>query len=109
MVRVLYIVLLFYHILYGDFNSNCVACHSEKKIDLRKTFMDTLLVYSGENNFKIWLFYYCKNPSVMSSSMSEEFLKQYTPLKKYIIIDDMELKKSINKYWSIYKIEGNLF
>ncbi len=91
----------------ADFTTDCVACHMQKKVDLRKTFMNALLVYGGENNFKTALFYYCKNPQPMTSVMSEEFLKKYLPLNA-IEIDSMRLKKDIDIYWEKYKIKGNL-
>ncbi len=108
MVRKIYMLLLLTLLINADFNSSCVVCHSKEKIDLRKTFMWALLVYGGENNFKTALFYYCKNPISTSSVMSDEFLNEYIPLRKYIDIGDIELKKSINIYWEKYKIEGNL-
>ncbi len=91
----------------ADFTTDCIACHLEQKVDLRKTFMNSLIVYGGENNFKIALFYYCKNPQPLTSVMSEEFLKKYLPLKP-ILIDDLRLKKDIDEYWRRYKIKGNL-
>ena len=106
MVR--YILIIFLTIiLNADFITNCVACHKKKRVDLRKTFMNALLVYGGENNFKIALFYYCKNPNITSSVMSEDFLKKYLPLKP-IQIDDIYLKKDIDEYWKRYKIKENL-
>jgi len=107
MARKLILILFITLKSYGDFVTNCMACHIQKKVNLRKTFMSALLVYGGENNFKIALFYYCKNPQPMTSVMSEEFLKKYLPLKP-IQIDDMQLKKNIDEYWRRYKIKGNL-
>ncbi len=104
--RVLFIIFLT-QFLKADFTTDCVACHIQKRVDLRKTFMNALLVYGGENNFKTALFYYCKNPQPMTSVMSEEFLKKYLPLKP-IQIDDMQLKKDIDEYWKRYKIKENL-
>ena len=105
MVRV-FVMLIF--LIYSLSASNsCIKCHAKKKISLRKTFMNALLVYGGEQNFKTALLYYCKKPSKSSSVMDEEFLKKYQPLKP-IKIDDESLKNLINWYWNDYKIIGNL-
>jgi hypothetical protein len=107
MVKRTVIILFLTLFLKADFMRDCVACHAKKRVNLRKTFMNALLVYGGENNFKIALFYYCKNPQPMTSVMSEEFLKKQFPLIP-IQIDDMQLKKDIDEYWQCYKIKGNL-
>jgi len=107
MVKKLILVIFFTLMLNADFITDCVACHTKKRVNLRKTFMNALLVYGGENNFKTALFYYCKNPQPMTSVMSEEFLKKYLPLK-IIQIEDIELKEDINEYWKRYKIKENL-
>ena len=107
MAKRLILILLLTLKVSADFTTNCVACHAKKKVDLRKTFMNALLVYGGEKNFKIALFYYCKNPNITSSVMSEDFLKKYLPLKP-IQVDDIQLKNDINEYWKRYKIKDNL-
>ena len=91
----------------ANFKKDCVQCHIDKKVDLRKTFMNALLVYGGENNFKTALFYYCKNPTPMSSVMSEEFIKKFTPLKPNKL-SEKKLHLLIDEYWKRYKIQGNL-
>jgi hypothetical protein len=107
MAKRLILLLLIAINLKADFITDCTACHVREKIDLRKTFMNSLLVYGGENNFKTALFYYCKNPQPLTSVMSEEYLKKYLPLKA-VMIDDMQLKDDINEYWKRYKIKENL-
>ena len=93
--------------IFANFQNSCVACHREKNIDLRETFMSALLVYGGEKNFKMALFYYCKNPNILSSVMSDKFVKKYLPLKP-INLSDKKLKKMIDIYWEKYKVIGNL-
>ena len=105
MVKVFMIMVVSFALLNGS--NSCIECHMQKKISLRKTFMQALLVYGGEKNFKTALFYYCKNPSQSSSVMDEEFIKKYLPLKS-INIEDELLKKLIDWYWKDYKIKGNL-
>ena len=94
--------------LSANFNDNCLKCHKNMGVSLRKTFMSSLLVYGGKKNFEVGLFYYCKNPISMTSVMGDDYLKRYLPLKKYININDNELKKLLNVYWESYKIIGNL-
>ena len=106
-IKVIKILLFLTVTLNANFNSECVKCHVEKKVDLRKTFMNALLVYGGENNFKTALFYYCKNPTAMSSVMSEEFIKKYIPLTP-TKISEKKLHLLIDIYWKKYKIQGNL-
>ncbi len=93
--------------LIADFNSSCVKCHQEKKVSLRKTFMNALLVYGGKDNFKAGLFFYCKNPNPESSVMDEDFIKKFLPLQP-VQIDDEMLLKLIDEYWEKYKIQGKL-
>ena len=101
----LFLILSLY--LNADFKKDCVQCHIKKGVDLRKTFMNALLVYGGENNFKTALFYYCKNPTPMSSVMSEEFIKKFIPLKPSKL-SEKKLHILIDEYWKEYKIKGNL-
>ncbi len=108
MVKKILLIVLFSFFLNGNFKKSCLDCHTKIGVNLRKTFMNALLVYGGEKNFKVALFFYCKNPTKMTSVMSDDFLKNYLPLKKFIKIDDNELKKSLNEYWNSYKVIGNL-
>ncbi len=101
------ILIFFISFTLVDAANSCIECHRKKGISLRKTFMQALLVYGGEKNFKTALFYYCKNPTKSSSVMDEEFIKKYLPLKPIKVSDEL-LKKLINWYWDNYKIEGNL-
>lgn len=103
------IVLIIFLTLFlnADFKNDCMKCHQEKRVDLRETFMNALLVYGGENNFKTALFYYCKNPSILNSVMGEKFVKKFLPLKP-IKLSSKKLQKLIDIYWQKYKIIGNL-
>jgi len=102
-----FMVIISSFIFSSDFNNNCVVCHTKNKVSLRKAFMDSILIYGGENNFKVGLFYYCKNPNKMTATMEESFVKKFLPLKP-TALSDSELKKMINIYWNRYKIKGNL-
>lgn len=91
----------------ANFQGECMQCHREKGVSLRKVYMNALLVYGGEKNFKTGLFYYCKNPTVSASVMDEEFLEKFLPLKP-VVIDDVKLKKLLKIYWEHYKVKGKL-
>jgi len=93
--------------LVADFKSDCVKCHQDKKVSLRKTFMNALLVYGGKDNFKTGLFFYCKNPNPESSVMDEDFIKKFLPLVP-IKISEKKLHNLIDIYWEKYKIKGKL-
>jgi len=106
MVRVI-LVILFTITLNADFKVDCVVCHKSKGLSLRKTFMNALLVYGSEKNFKTALFYYCKNPVAFNSVMDEELVKKFMPLNP-ISLSDEKLKKLLDEYWEKYKVIGNL-
>jgi len=108
MVREFILIISLVLSLNANFKDSCLKCHTKMKVSLRKTFMNSLLVYGGEKNLKIGLFYYCKNPTSMTSVMSDEFLSRFLPLKKYINVDDNELKKLLNEYWKSYKVMEKL-
>ena len=105
--RYFFIIVVILTFLNASFQTNCIICHKEKKVDLRKAFMDSLLVYGGEKNFKTGLFYYCKNPNILTSAMDENFVSKFIPLKP-TILSDQELKNMISIYWRRYKIQGKL-
>jgi hypothetical protein len=105
--KYIFLTVFFLASLNASFQTNCVACHQEKKVDLRKAFMDALLVYGGEKNFKTGLFYYCKNPNILTSAMDENFVSKFLPLRP-TTLSDQELKNMITIYWRRYKIQGKL-
>ena len=89
------------------FDRVCVTCHTEKKISLRKTFMNALLVYSGKENMKAGLRYSLRHPRRDSSVMGEAFLDAHG-LAKPLKIDDKELDEALDIYWKRYTVQGNL-
>ncbi len=89
------------------FDRVCVTCHTEKKISLRKTFMNALLVYSGKENMKAGLKYFLRHPRRDSSVMGEAFLDAHG-LAKPLKIDDKELDEALDIYWKRYTVQGNL-
>ncbi len=95
--------------VYGGnvFEEECVRCHMERKISLRKTFMNALLVYSGKENFKAGLKYYLRHPRRDSSVMSEQFLDRYGVVKP-LKIDDTKLDEALEIYWNRYTVQGKL-
>jgi len=93
---------------YADvFEIECVKCHIERKISLRKTFMNALLVYSGKENMKAGLKYYLRHPRRDSSVMSEEFLDRYGLIKP-LDIDEKRLDEALEIYWNRYTVQGKL-
>ncbi len=89
------------------FETECVKCHIERKISLRKTFMNALLVYSGKENMKAGLKYYLRHPRRDSSVMSEEFLDRYGLIKP-LDIDEKRLDEALEIYWNRYTVQGKL-
>ncbi len=89
------------------FEEECVKCHLERKISLRKTFMNSLLIYSGKENMKAGLKYYLRHPRRDSSVMSEQFLDRYGVIKP-LKIDDTKLDEALEIYWNRYTVQGKL-
>ena len=108
-LRVFIAVLLLSTLLPAQdtFDRVCVTCHVEKKISLRKTFMNALLVYSGKENMKAGLKYFLRHPRRDSSVMGEAFLDTHG-LAKPLTIDDATLDKALDIYWKRYTVQGNL-
>ena len=108
MVKLFFSVLISGSLIAGNsFEKNCIPCHKERGVSLRDTFMQALLVYSGEKNMKAGLKYFLRHPSTETSVMGRLFLKSY-PLKKASELDDTALDDALNTYWERYKIIGNL-
>ena len=91
----------------GSFDRNCVPCHRREKVSLRKTFMNALLIYSGEQNMKAGLRYFLRHPSKETSAMGEEYFKTHR-LKKPLKLSDKELDEALDTYWQRYKVVGKL-
>jgi 1,4-alpha-glucan branching enzyme len=91
----------------GSFDRNCVPCHSQEGVPLRKTFMNALLIYSGEHNMKAGLKYFLRHPSRETSVMGEEYFKSHR-LMPPSTLSDSELEEALNEYWERYKVIGRL-
>jgi len=106
--RWLFIMLIPY-LLWADnaFERECIPCHQAKKVSLRKTFMNALLVYSGKENMKAGLTYFLRHPRRDSSVMGEAFLDAHG-LAKPLKIDDKTLDDALDIYWKRYTVQGNL-
>jgi hypothetical protein len=91
----------------GSFDRNCVPCHRKEEVPLRRTFMNALLVYSGERNMKAGLKYFLRHPSVETSVMGRDYFR-YHSLKAPTTLSDRELEEALDEYWERYKVIGNL-
>ena len=91
----------------GSFDAHCVPCHRSTGVSLRDTFMNALLVYSGEQNMKAGLKYFLKHPSVDTSVMPRDYFQTH-PLKAPTTLSDPELDEALSEYWERYKVIGRL-
>jgi hypothetical protein len=89
------------------FDRECVACHVQQQIPLRKTFMNALLIYSGKENMKAGLKYFLRHPRRDSSVMGEAFFDEHA-LAKPIDLNDTILDRALEIYWERYHVIGNL-
>ncbi len=89
------------------FDRNCVSCHRREGVSLRRTFMNALLIYSGEQNMKAGLKYFLRHPSKETSVMGEEYFRTHR-LKAPTTLTDSELDAALDTYWQRYKVIGNL-
>jgi len=89
------------------FEKHCVSCHVQMDISLRKTFMNALLVYGGEENMKAGLTYYFRSPSQGASVMDEDFLRK-SGVKIPMDISTKELNEALDIYWQKYTVIGKL-
>jgi len=89
------------------FEKHCVPCHVQMDISLRKTFMNALLVYGGEENMKAGLRYYFRSPSQEVSVMDEDFLRK-SGVKVPMDISAKELNEALDIYWQKYTVIGKL-
>jgi hypothetical protein len=106
---IMVILIIFGGALHAEdvFDQECVQCHTAKKISLRKTFMNALLVYSGKENMKAGLKYYLRHPRRDSSVMSEVFLNKYGLIEP-LRIDEKRLDEALDIYWRRYTVYGKL-
>ena len=91
----------------GVFDRHCVPCHRRERVSLRRTFMNALLVYSGERNMKAGLAYFLRHPSVETSVMGRRFFRRHR-LKAPTTLSPRELREALETYWERYKVIGNL-
>jgi hypothetical protein len=110
MVKKYFILLVFLStILHSEniFEEKCVPCHQSLPTTLQKMFMNYLLVYGAEENVKIGLKYYLKNPSKYITVMSDLFVDNYG-IKKKSRLSDKELDEALSIYWEKFKVLGKL-
>jgi len=109
MIRhILIVSFIMQSLLFGSaFDRYCVPCHRERGVSLRKTFMNALLIYSGEKNMKAGLAYFLRHPSEKTSVMGEEYFKTHR-LKAPLRLDEKQLREALDEYWERYKVIGKL-
>ena len=91
----------------GSFDRNCVPCHRKERVPLRQTFMNALLIYSGEHNMKAGLKYFLRHPSVETSVMGKAYFRTHR-LKAPSTLPERELDEALDEYWERYKVIGRL-
>ena len=91
----------------GSFDRNCIPCHRKERVSLRLTFMNALLIYSGEHNMKAGLKYFLRHPSRETSVMGEAYFRTHR-LKDPVTIPEGELDEALDEYWERYKVIGRL-
>ena len=106
--RVLFVVALVSNLYSVDiFDTECVYCHKMLSVSLKDSFFKYLKRYSSEENVKLVMFYYLKNPSVNLSVMPKEYIKIFG-IKQRSELSDSELKEAIDIFWDRYKVFGKL-
>jgi hypothetical protein len=91
----------------GSFERHCVPCHRREGVSLRRTFMNALLIYSGERNMKAGLKYFLRHPSIDTSVMGRRYFRTHR-LKAPSRLPDLELEEALDEYWARYRVIGNL-
>lgn len=109
MVKSLILAIALISSLYSknNYERNCVPCHEGLPTSLQKMFMRYLLVYGTEENMKIGIKHYLKNPSKDISMMFDLFIESYG-IKKKSSLSDKELDEAIDIYWDKFKVFGKL-
>ncbi len=92
---------------YDIFDKECVYCHKMLMVSLKDSFFKYLLRYSSEENVKLVMYYYLKNPTVNLSVMPKEYI-QIFGIKQKSDLNETQLKKAIDIYWNRYKVFGKL-
>jgi len=91
----------------GSFERHCVPCHRQERVPLRQTFMNALLIYSGEKNMKAGLRYFLRHPSIETSVMGKAYFRTHR-LKAPSPLDDRALDEALDEFWERYKVIGRL-
>lgn len=89
------------------YERNCVPCHEALPTSLQGMFMNYLLVYGGEHNFKAALKHYLKYPSKEISVMPDLFIDSFG-IKAESGLSDEELEEAIDIYWEKFKVFNKL-
>ncbi|MDQ1325931.1 MAG: hypothetical protein QG564_1055 [Campylobacterota bacterium] len=89
------------------YERHCVPCHAPLPTSLQRMFMNHLLVYGGEHNFKAALKHYLRYPSKDISVMSDLFIDNFG-IKEKSTLSDEELDEAIDIYWSKFKVFNKL-
>ena len=106
-MRKMVLLFLFGALWGGSFDRNCVPCHRKEGVSLRLTFMNALLIYSGEHNMKAGLKYFLRHPSRETSVMGEAYFRTHR-LKAPLTLPERELDEALDEYWERYKVIGRL-
>jgi len=91
----------------GSFDRNCIPCHRKEGVSLRQTFMNALLIYSGEKNMKAGLKYFLRHPSIETSVMGRAYFRTHR-LKAPSTLSERELDEALDEYWERFKVIGRL-
>jgi len=109
MVKKVFFALLLVSTLNASiFETNCASCHKSFPVEIDKFLYRYILKYSSEESVKIALIEYLKNPTKGKSVMPEPFILRFG-IKKRSTLSNIELKRAIDDYWLMYKINGTLY
>lgn len=89
------------------YETNCLKCHKKIPVSIDKYFYRYLLKYSSENDVKVAMLSYLKNPKKDKTVMPDAFIKRFG-VKKKTKLKDEKLKEALDIYWEKYKIFGKL-
>jgi len=103
MVRAVFLstLLLFYSFSEDSFKRECIPCHKERKISLKKIFFDYLLYFSSEREVKRNLKEFLLNPS-----SKKQLYKKAKLFKHSLPLEIVE--EAIDIYWERYKVIGKI-
>lgn len=101
------IVVMSWGIAEDAYERHCVSCHAPLPTSLQRMFMNYLLVYGGEHNFKAALKHYLRYPSKDISVMPDLFIDNFG-IKEKSTLSDKELDEAIDIYWNKFKVFNKL-